>query len=157
MTRSVRAGLGYKLDGNSVNVLRKKLEYILYCAFYYSKAANPDPKHLSQCSRSMLWITPAITNPPQTSSPDTHDRFVTQHAEAQSNKPLWCEMPRGVFTVASVDNFDMLQSYSAVCCGDQGCSYHGTTIQLVQTSQAIVYPSAFPSTQCHRRSASSGN
>ena len=55
----------------------------------------------------------------------------------------------GVFILwASVDNFDMLQSYSVVYCGDQSRSYY---------SQAIVYPSAFPSTHCHRRSTSPGN
>ena len=75
-----------------------------------------------------------------TSSPDTHDRFVTQHAEARCQKQIWDEIPKNVFTVASVDNFDMLQSYSAVYCGDQQRSYHGTTIQLVQPSPGITIP-----------------
>ena len=51
-----------------------------------------------------------------TSSPDTHDRFVTQHADNQRTNSLWNELSSAAFTVASVD---MLQSYSAVYCGDQ--------------------------------------
>ena len=39
---------------------------------------------------------------------------------------------------ALVDDFDMLESYSVLYCGDQSFSYHGTTIQ---PSPAIVYPS----------------
>ena len=42
---------------------------------------------------------------------------------------------------ALVNDFDMLESYSVVYCGDQSCSYRGTTIQPVQPSPAIVYPS----------------
>ena len=42
-----------------------------------------------------------------TSSPDTHDRFITQHASDQRTKGLWNEFPV-VFTDASIDNFDML-------------------------------------------------
>ena len=64
---------------------------------------------------------------------------MTQHAEVQCNKSLWYKLSKGIFTVASVDNFDMLQSYATVYCGDQSRSYHGTTIQLVQPSPAIVY------------------
>ena len=66
------------------------------------------------------------------SSPDTHDRFVTEHAQIKRQRSIWEEIPHNVFTVASVDNFDMLQSYSAVYCGDQQRSFHGTTVQLVQ-------------------------
>ena len=92
---------------------------------------------------------------------------MTQHAEAQRNISLWYELSKGIFTVASVDNFDMLQSY--VYCGDQSRSYPGTTIQLVQPSPAIVYspaPAAHavdPRTMSqkvipsHRRSTSPGS
>ena len=70
------------------------------------------------------------------SSPDTHDRFVTFHATIKCQLQIWDELPSNVFMLASVDNFDMLQSYAAVYCGDQQRSYHGTTLQLVQPNSS---------------------
>ena len=81
-------------------------------------------------------------------SPDTHDCFVTQHAEMQRKCNMWTELPPAGFTVASVDNFDMLQSYAAVYCGDQQCSYHGTTVKLVQPSPGIVIHHNSASEEC---------
>ena len=66
------------------------------------------------------------------SSPDSHDRFLTFHAEAERDKHLWTKISPSVVTVASVDNFDMLQTHSAIYQGKHHRSYYGTTIQLVQ-------------------------
>ena len=59
-------------------------------------------------------VPPAFTNFKQVRSPDTHDRFVTHHAEAKRKCNIWSELSQNTFTVASVYNFDMLQSYSAL-------------------------------------------
>jgi len=76
------------------------------------------------------------------SSPDIHDRFVTQHAMANRQTVIWDQLSSTCFTICSVDNFDMLQSYSAVFCGDQQRSYHGKTLQLVQPHVSSLETSA---------------
>ena len=72
-----------------------------------------------------------------TSLPDIHDRFITQQADNQWTCNVWNQLPRAAFTVASVDNFDLQQSYSAVYCGNQQRSYHETTVQIVQPSSLL--------------------
>ena len=57
-------------------------------------------------------------------SSDTHDAFVTRIARSQRHRTVWDDVESDVFTAASVDNFDMLQSHAAVYCGDLNRSYY---------------------------------
>ena len=74
-----------------------------------------------------------------TSSSDAHDQLVTEYAEHQREKNVWSNIHHNTFTVASIDNIDMLQSYSSVYFGDQKRSYHGTTIQMVQPKPSLAF------------------
>ena len=58
--------------------------------------------------------------------------FVAQVAEKQQQKTVWDDILSNVFTIASADNFDILQWRASVYGGDQKCSYHGTTLQVVR-------------------------
>ena len=78
-------------------------------------------------------------------SEDVHDRFVTKKAQLQQGRHVWDELPSELFTLATVDNFDMLQSHTAVYCGDQQRSYHGTTIRsFSQIQQCILFNQIYP-------------
>ena len=144
-TQSVRESHSITLSSKTpLAVHTKKVRQLfILCLLFYS--VNPlccTPIHIllaeavEVCngSRKLLNILNRLG---VTCSEDTHDRFVTMKAELQKKMHVWDSMDSHVFTLATVDNFDMLQSHSAVYCGDQGRSYHGTTIQIVQPNPML--------------------
>ena len=60
----------------------------------------------------------AVADGRVSASADTHDQFVTQDTDEKRKRSTWDHLQDDTFTVASVDNFDMLQSHASVHCGD---------------------------------------
>ena len=65
-------------------------------------------------------------------SVDTHRCYVQFQVAQKMSAGLLQNLDLSLFTVTSVDNIDFLQRHSFVYSGDQGRSWHGTTIQVVQ-------------------------
>ena len=65
-------------------------------------------------------------------SVDTHRRYIQFQVAQKMSAGLLHNLDLSLFTVTSVDNIDFLQRHSFVYSGDQGRSWHGTTIQVVQ-------------------------
>ena len=106
-------------EGELSSHIKKVRIYFILCLLLFCKIPKqPTPIHniladaVEVCSgsRKLLKILNRLGC---TSSSDTHDRFVTQHAQARRSTDVW-----GPFTIASVDNIDILKSHSAVYCGD---------------------------------------
>ena len=70
-------------------------------------------------------------------SVDTHRRYVQFQVAQKMSAGLLQNLDLSLFTVTSVDNIDFLQRHSFVYSGDQGRSWHGTTIQVVQPLIAL--------------------
>lgn len=90
--------------------------FILRILMYCANPKGPTPLHniladvieTNGGSRQFIRILNCIG---YVSSPDTHDRFVTMHAEEQREKNIWTQISPCLFTVASVDNFDVTKSF----------------------------------------------
>ena len=71
------------------------------------------------------------------SSPDTHDRYVADMAQLQRSKTVWHDLTDNIFTVASADNIDILQSHASVYHSEQSRGYHAVTIQISHPNPEI--------------------
>lgn len=88
------------------------------------------------------------------SSADTLARHIQHVTSVKENNTLERHFSSEALTFISADNIDFLHSYAQVFCGNQQSSWHGTTVQAVQTTPSIMtgsLPSTAPEhvTQSH--------
>ena len=97
MLERLRSSLGSGHDTN--RHVKKVRQYFILCQLLYcTNPKQPTPIHnlladvVEVCggSRQLLQILNRLGC---VSSPDTHDRFVAQHAEARRQKSIWDELP----------------------------------------------------------------
>ena len=107
-------------SGTTMHKKRIRQFYILCQLMYCTNSRKHTPLHtlladvIEVCggSRNLIKILNQLG---AVCSTDTHDRFATAVAEKQRERDVWCELPDNVFTVATADNFGMLQSHAAAC------------------------------------------
>lgn len=145
-TRTIRERKSCSTEVRNAQCHTKKLRWFfgLCTLMYCTNSQKPSMLHViladvvEMCggSRNLIKILNQLG---AVASADTHDRFVTYVSEKQREKCIWESLPENTFSIASVDNFDMLQSHATVYCGDQQRSYHGTTIQLFNLTHYFHY------------------
>ena len=79
-------------------------------------------------------------------SRDTLDRHIVNVSTQRKAKGLLKSLESNVFTVATTDNIDFLQSGASVYVGNQSRSWHGTSVQVVQPQQRLIIPVVRPHT-----------
>ena len=79
-------------------------------------------------------------------SRDTLDRHIVNVSTQRKAKGLLKGLKSNVFTVATTDNIDFLQSGASVYVGNQSRSWHGTSVQVVQPQQRLIIPLVQPQT-----------
>ena len=65
------------------------------------------------------------------------NRHIMKHSAKHLEEGLLKLLKNDVFTVATVDNIDFLQSNAAVYAGSQHRSWHGTSVQVVQPQSGL--------------------
>ena len=139
-TRSVGQRQGLPEKNSSVKRLRRYIIFNLLCYCSNTKQTTllhnilADTIEVCGGSRKLMKIFNRLGF---VSSPSTHDEFVTRICNIQRSTSVWENLTQGTFTIASVDNFDKLQSHAAVYCGNQHRSFHGTTVQVVQPDPSV--------------------
>ena len=113
-----------EISNTTEHIKKTRLYFILCQLMFCTNPKSPTPIHdliadLTEVCGGSPQLIRILNRLGCASSSGTHDRYVTQHAMAQRQSTIWNNIPNNVFTIASVDNFDMLQSYAAVYCGDQ--------------------------------------
>ena len=142
ITQSLREFSGCK-QSPMYRHTKKVRRFFIYCLLMYCiQPSSKSPIHLALTdaievcggSRELIRILNRLG---VVVSSDVHDNFVTTIAEKERQKKMWDSLDPSIFTLASVDNFDLLKSHAAVFCGNQYRSFHGTTMQIVQPDPTL--------------------
>ena len=144
LTQSSSGKMGRKQSDSHIHEMKVRIAYTLCVIVFCATGGRCSvPLHILltdyiETSGGSSEIITILNRLGAVASKETLDRHIMRVSAQRVEEGLLKDLNNQVFTVATTDNIDFLQSHASVYSGSQHRSWHGTSVQIVQPQQRLV-------------------